>query len=698
MATLTVNGVKVTVDDNFRNLTPEQQEATVNEIAASLGGQQEQALPVEGGYSSGPSWTQPITAFGRGVADTFSGGWIDEVGALADYAGSQILPWRDPLALEQARNQGLADDKALAEANPGSMLTGQVVGGLALGSQIAKRGLSPTANAAPGASLMSRVGRGFGEGAVMGGIYGLGSGEGVGDRLEQGALNAGIGGAVGAAVPLVAKGASEGYRSIMDRRAANQAAEKAGASPEVARLLTQVMESDGTLGQQGARNMYRAGNEAMLADAGPNARRTLDAAIQRGGKGSVLAGNRISERVGRGARDLTTVLDDTMGAPQGVHSAREAIRTGTAGARGAAYDDAFSKAIDYAAPQAREIEELVKGRVPGSAIRRANELMRLEGAQSRQILANIADDGSVTFERLPDVRQLDYITRALNDVASEADGAGKLGGTTALGRAYENLSRDIRSRLRTLVPEYGNALDTAADAIERSNALRIGDRALSPSVPRDEFASMLRGMSKGEKQNVAQGIRSRIDEKLSNVTRAVQDGDMDAREAIKGLKDLSSRAAREKVTAVIGDEPAKRLFQELDRITTSFELRAAVAENSKTFARQATDEMIKSEAAPGAIRTLAGGRPLNAAQRIAQALTGQTDEAVKGRETALASQIADFLTRPAKNAIPAFRAMTDYGAETVANQLRANEIARLLSSGQRLVYPTSGQLTDSTRR
>src|SRR5690606_22029943 len=37
MATLTINGRSVTVDDSFRNLSPEQQEATVNEIAQSLG-------------------------------------------------------------------------------------------------------------------------------------------------------------------------------------------------------------------------------------------------------------------------------------------------------------------------------------------------------------------------------------------------------------------------------------------------------------------------------------------------------------------------------------------------------------------------------------------------------------------------------------------------------------------------------------
>lgn len=37
MATLTVNGRKVTVDDSFRGLSPEQQQATVEEIAKSLG-------------------------------------------------------------------------------------------------------------------------------------------------------------------------------------------------------------------------------------------------------------------------------------------------------------------------------------------------------------------------------------------------------------------------------------------------------------------------------------------------------------------------------------------------------------------------------------------------------------------------------------------------------------------------------------
>lgn len=53
MVTLSVNGRKVQVDDSFRTMTPEQQEATVNEIAASM----EQAAPATAPAATAePSW------------------------------------------------------------------------------------------------------------------------------------------------------------------------------------------------------------------------------------------------------------------------------------------------------------------------------------------------------------------------------------------------------------------------------------------------------------------------------------------------------------------------------------------------------------------------------------------------------------------------------------------------------------------
>src|SRR6478609_503401 len=67
MATLTINGQKVTVDDSFRELSPEQQEATVNEIASSMG-------------SSEPSWGDTAMDVGASLASGVGRGAAGLVG------------------------------------------------------------------------------------------------------------------------------------------------------------------------------------------------------------------------------------------------------------------------------------------------------------------------------------------------------------------------------------------------------------------------------------------------------------------------------------------------------------------------------------------------------------------------------------------------------------------------------------------
>lgn len=82
MATLTINGQKVTVDDSFRDLSPEQQEATVNEIASSMGGNEpswgDAAMDVGASFASG---------VGRGAA-----GLIGLPGTIGD-AFNSGLSW-----------------------------------------------------------------------------------------------------------------------------------------------------------------------------------------------------------------------------------------------------------------------------------------------------------------------------------------------------------------------------------------------------------------------------------------------------------------------------------------------------------------------------------------------------------------------------------------------------------------------------
>lgn len=562
---------------------------------------------------------------------------------------------------------------------------GSKVGG-AVGTAVAAAPATVSARVT-GSALFPRFLAGAADGAVLGGAAGFGEGEGVEDRLKQGGMGAGIGGLVGGAVPLVASGASWLYELGRNALQARPVAQQAGTSPEALRLLGRVMDADGSLGPAGQANMARAGSEAMLADAGPNARAVLDTAIQRGGPGAVAARQAIGDRTGRSAESINAALDNTLGQPQGVTAARTTIREGSAGARRASYDAAYAQPINYAAPQGRALEDLIRTRVPAPVIQRANALMRLNGDQSRQIMARVGDDGSVTFERMPDVRQIDYITRALNDLASSGDGQGALGGQTAIGLAYQNLSRDIRSMLRGLVPEYGQALETAAEPIRRSQAVELGSRLFSPSMTRDQVREAARGMTNPEREAVAQGVRSQLDDLMANVTRTVQDGDTPAREAIKAIRDLSSRANREKLSEVIGPQRAQALFDQVDRATASFNLRASVADNSKTFARQATQQTIRDATQPGAIGKAAQGEPINAMRRIAQVVTGNTPERIRGREDAMYSEIARLLTRRGGAGQQVYDAVQRLGATDADTALMVRRIAGLLPSP--FAYPAT---------
>lgn len=88
MVTLSVNGRKVQVDDSFRDMTPEQQEATVNEIAASIG---QEAAPAQA--TAEPSWGDTamdvgaslVSGVGRGVA-----GLAGLPGTVQDLANSGL--------------------------------------------------------------------------------------------------------------------------------------------------------------------------------------------------------------------------------------------------------------------------------------------------------------------------------------------------------------------------------------------------------------------------------------------------------------------------------------------------------------------------------------------------------------------------------------------------------------------------------
>jgi hypothetical protein len=592
-----------------------------------------------GGISS------PDVGVGEGMArgyvqgGTFGAG--DEIVA-GGAAALNKMTGKDPgKSLPELYNAYLGRERdsadAFSKSNPALSLGSEIVGSI------------PTAVATGGTgtaqTLGGRVLAGGANAAAQGGVYGFNSGEG---GFQNRAVNAGktaaVAAPIGAAAPVVAQGTKAIANRLLEGGIFGHggAAKKAGMSLPAYRAMSQSMQADDFA--QGARNIRAAGPDAMLADSGASTQRMLDTAIQKSGTGARIAREAVDGRAEAAGRKITSSLDDALGVPGGVKTTETAIRKGSSAARDSTYKAAYSKAIDYSTDLGRKIESIVSRRVPNSAIKAANELIRVSGDDIPQILVNVADDGTMTFKKMPNVAQIDYITRGLNRVAEKADSQGKLGSTTDMGRAYSMLSRELRGLTKQAVPEYATALETAAEPISARNALRMGEKMLSARMAREEVADALVGMTKAEKGFMAQGVRSQIDEALANVKRAMTDANVDAREAVKVVKDLSSRASREKVTMLLGEKEAGKLFSELDRATKALDLRASVSGNSATFARQQMDATVKAANEPGVIGKLLEGSPVQAGKKLIQNVTGRTPAAAMAKEDRLYGEIAKILT------------------------------------------------------
>lgn len=221
MATLTINGQKVQVDDSFLSLPPDQQEATVEEIAKSLGPKVDPATgqppgvpafdPGVKGYDPKTGWVEkqfgPIGSGLMGAGDSATFGFGDEITATA-LAGTNGLTRSQILA----RMRG---DQAAAQAqNPGSYLGGQIGGGVV--QAVAGGGAGFGANAIRSGGGLGRVALGTAaDGALYGAVQGAGGGK---DAMSRGigALKGGVaGGVVGGAAPYAVAGVQAAARPLI---------------------------------------------------------------------------------------------------------------------------------------------------------------------------------------------------------------------------------------------------------------------------------------------------------------------------------------------------------------------------------------------------------------------------------------------------------------------------------------------------
>jgi hypothetical protein len=537
---------------------------------------------------------------------------------------------------------------------------------------------------------MSMVGKtatglvaGTGVGAVEGGISGYGAGTDPDSRREgakRGAVVGGaLGGAIGGAAPAVAAGVGSVANRAIDAITVGRQARQVGLSRPSYQMLSRTMQADDSLGPTGLQNLVRGGPDAMVADAGPTSRALLDTSIQSSGPAARVARGAVEDRASRSSGVLNQSLDTNVAPLRPTGQSQFQRQTDL----NPLYNRAYARPIDYSDPLAVEIEDIVKTRVPMDAIKEANDAMRRQGVRSAQIKATIAPDGSITYETLPDTRQLDYIARALDDVADKADGQGKLGGTTSAGRDYRNLKTEIRSRLKELNPDYRQALDEAGTEIGRAKSYDFGAYLLDRNTTRQEVAEFLRNVAgKADASEIAQGMRQKFDDTIANVRAAVADQNIDAREAMEAVRQLSSRASRQKVQMIVGTQRAEALYKDLDRAMVAQELRGAVADNSKTYGRTNLDRMVTDNIEGGMVNQLREGKVVNSGRQAIASVLGRSPAERQALRDQNYEEIARFLTeKRGPDAMLALNTLSRIGQKLPANEELARLLARQATAG-----------------
>lgn len=616
----------------------------------------------------------------RGVLDRV-GDAVSVMGRATPFIGSYADEAARALGADEVDiQQRLANADQFEADNPNTAMGLKLAQGVMTAAPVVAAG-APAATLGPG--LTGRVvgNAAFGglAGLTEGAVYGAGEGEGE-ERIDNAVQGGVVGGVAGAGLGVAAPAAGAVGRAVVgavgSRMARNTAAE-AGTSREAAGVVGEMLEADGGAG--------RVSDTGMLADAGPATAGLLDTAMQSAGPAGQRARRAIDGRANAAAGQLNEALDQSVAQIAPVPKSARLNQV---------YDTAYAKPIDYSSAVGRKIEGLLP-RVPASAIETANRLMRAEGVQSRQIMAEIAEDGSATFTQMPDVRQLDYITRALSDIAKRGDGKGVMGGNTNEGRILKGLTREIRGAMREAVPAYGRALDAAATEIGQREARELGRSALSRGVSREQLADEVAGMSTVEMRRLREGVRGYIDDLMAGTRRTMTDGNTEAREAVAGLKALSSREVRDKLRTVLGEADGDKLFARLDTVAEAFDLRASVATNSRTYGRQTVRRVVDAATEPGFVGQLMSGSPVKSVQRLAQMMARLTPEDRLRVEQRVMGEIADLLTRQGPEARQTAEILQrslqrQPGMEQLADQVAETLSGAVASGGYPALLQTTG--------
>lgn len=629
MATLNIGGTRVKVSDDFLHLPPEQQQAAVEEIAASIGGQQ-----APGNAPSSPEYDEALAAAsaasqqlaapvapqpGRpdlmgATAATMSGlvNGIPVLGPMVQNASDAIVGGGAALMGGDYGEtvRGLQDRRAaLAEANPVANIAGNLAGGLG-----AYGGLAKTAGGAMALGLEGNIGARIGNSAASGAAISGADAAFKGGDLEKTVNDAAAGTLIGAVTPPIASGLGAAARAVGARFA-----------PTIAGALHPTEEGSRRAGQAFVRDaqvnpggMFNATDEAVARQAGVPLMN-----VDRGGETARALARSVANQNPEARSIITKAADDRFES-QGLRAV-DFIRRLTGGpADDLAYHDqikrlaAFTNRPRYKAaendPRAQwvftaDLQELMQSPVIQRAIsmtkERGKDIAAIAGdmpinnpfRQGRDGVWRVVQKADGTLAA-PNLRFWDQVKRNLDGMI----GTAKRGGDNTEVSILTQLKDKLVGSLDQQVPAYRVARQGAARFFDAEDALDAGRKFANQPRNVPEAKRAFANFTEAEKQAFQTGYASELIDRIRST-----------RDRVNVINQVfGNQSSREMAELVFGTAKARQLEAYVRVENLADAIRGALG--NSTTARQLVELGIGTGVGGIGGFTLSGGNPWAAAQ------------------------------------------------------------------------------------
>jgi len=402
-------------------------------------------------------------------------------------------------------------------------------------------------------------------------------------------------------------------------------------SKNAASILKKAVEQGGDSLDVVLKKLGLGGSQTMMADAGIAIQALTDAIATSGAQATQIIQGAVTKRAETVAGGVDKFLDKTIsklpflkGTTKKEIKEGEAIKAdtyqiskdlaqGTATKRGEAYTKAYNFKVNYHNDEGKAVMDVLN-RMPPDLMRRAlkeaNDLLKMEGKKTFQTTAEIGKDGIIKWVKQPNFMQLDYIKRALSEVAYGDPGVPVQKGlgftASALSKQALKMRYQLNEALKKMNPAYRDAVQLGQDKITRQNALEIGEMAMDTNMKPAQLARLLndKNIGEAERKMVMLGFRANLDFKLGNVKAVATKGE-DVQAMQKLWKDLSSKNAKSKLRLLVPNKKEfNALMKNIRKIRAALDLQNAVNLNSKTHVRGVIDKQIEQQLDKGVVKQL----------------------------------------------------------------------------------------------